>query len=173
MATAHGIVGLGSCLCLIVFFLAGGVFGGINDVANAVLGVLSAVLAWMWRSSTVLLVIAALGAAIAVVGSVLILTDTTGFFLAGLVSSVGFALIGVWLVTVNRRSADRSLPAPLPRAGLVAGIVMLLGFVNAPGIVMGLDDMDAAPAWTYLGGLSWAGPYLLFPSWSLRLSRVP
>src|SRR5262249_50566306 len=108
-----------------------------------------------------------LGAAITVVGSALVLTDATGFYLAGLVSSLGFALIGVWLVTVSRALSRR-----LRRAGLIAGTVMLLGLVTAPGIAMGLDDMDTAPAWTFLGGLSWAGTYLLFPAWSFRLSQA-
>jgi hypothetical protein len=107
------------------------------------------------------------------VGSYLILSDATGFFLAGLVSSVGFALIGVWLIAVNRwAAADSPGPRRLRTAGLVAGAVMALGFINAPGIAMGLDDMETAPAWTYLGGFSWAGTYLLFPIWSLRLARA-
>jgi hypothetical protein len=49
---------------------------------------------------------------------------------------------------------------------------MVVGFINAPGIAIGLDDMDTPPAWTYLGGLSWAGTYLLFPVWSLRIGRA-
>ncbi|NUR93856.1 MAG: hypothetical protein HOV67_01220 [Kribbellaceae bacterium] len=65
----------------------------------------------------------------------------------------------------RHRSAD------LRRAGLVAGVVMLLGLVGVPGILMGLDDMDTAPAWTFVAGISWAGTYLLFPAWSLRLAR--
>ena len=172
VAMVHGIVGLASCLCLIVFYLGADAFGSINDVGNAVLGVLSGVLAWWCQQSgltvrAVLVGIAILGAAVTVVGSVLVLTEATGFFLAGLVSSTGFGLIGVWLVAVSR-----SCPPHVRRAGLVAGVVMLLGLINAPGIAMGLDDMGAAPAWTYLGGLSWAGTYLLFPAWSLRLSQT-
>lgn len=173
VAIGHGIVGLVSCASLIVFYVVEGPFGAINDVGNAVLGLLSAGLAWLtrrpgrWASP----VLAAVGAAMTVVGSYLVMTDTTGYFLAGLVSSVGFALIGVWLFGLNR-SATGEAWAALHRAGLVAGAVMLLGFVNAPGIVMGLDDLGTAPAWTYLGGLSWAGTYLLFPAWSLRLGRA-
>ena len=121
-----------------------------------------------YADARILPVVATVGAAITVVGSILVLTSATGFFLAGLVSSVGFAVIGVWLVAVNRE-LDGSWSRQLRRAGLVAGAVMLLGFVNLPGVAMGADDMDAAPAWTYLGGLSWVGTYLLFPAWSLRL----
>ncbi|MFI7065431.1 hypothetical protein ACIBL3_30850 [Kribbella sp. NPDC050124] len=181
LAIAHGIVGLATCLALIVFYAVGGAFGAINDVGNAVLGLLSAGLALQsWRSGTlgraVLVWIATVGAAITVVGSYLVMTDSTGFFLAGLVSSTGFALIGVWLFAVNRavnRAADPSRPwARLRRSGLVAGAVMLVGFINTPGIFMGLDDMQTAPVWTYIGGLSWAGTYLLFPVWSLKLAGL-
>jgi hypothetical protein len=174
LALVHGVVGLATCLCLIVLYLGVDPFGAINDVGNGALGLLSAGLAWRCRqagatAARAFVGIAALGAGITIVGSVLVLTEATGFFLAGLVSSVGFALIGVWLVAVNRRAGP--WPRRRRRTGLIAGIVMLLGFVNAPGIAMGLDDMDTAPAWTYLGGLSWAGTYLLFPIWSLRLAR--
>ncbi|WP_238163030.1 hypothetical protein [Kribbella capetownensis] len=177
LALVHGLVGLGSCLCLIVYFTAGGPFGAINDAGNGLFAVLSAVLAWFWqysdaRTQGVLVGTATLGAAIAVVGSILILTDATGWFLSGLVSSAGFAVIGIWLVAVNRGAADDPLSRRLRRSGLIAGVVMLLGFVSAPGIFMGLDDADTAPAWTYLGGFGWAGTYLLFPVWSLRLSRA-
>ena len=175
LPTIHGIVGLGTCLCLILLYLGIDAFGAVNDVGNGVLGLLSAALAWRCQQAGVtagraFVVIAALGAAITVIGSILVLTDATGFFLAGLVSSLGFAVIGIWLVAINRRPDDPWL-RQLRRAGLVAGIVMLLGFVSAPGIALGLDDMDAAPAWTYFGGFSWAGTYLLFPLWSLRLGH--
>jgi uncharacterized membrane protein (GlpM family) len=173
VAIVHGIVGLFTCLSLIVFYVVEGPFGAINDVGNAVLGLLSAGLAWLagGQGMRTFIVIAAVGAAITVVGSYLVLTDTTGYFLAGLVSSTGFALIGVWLFALNRSTSAEPW-SRIRRAGLVAGAVMLLGFVNAPGIAMGLDDMATAPAWTYLGGFSWAGTYLLFPVWSLRLGRA-
>ena len=173
LAIVHGLVGFATCLCLILLYLGADAFGPINDVGNAVLGLLSAALAWRCQQAgRAFVVIAAIGAAITVVGSVLVLTDATGFFLAGLVSSLGFALIGVWLVAVNRTSED-IWTHRLRRAGLVAGVVMLLGFVSAPGIALGLDDLDTAPGWTYLGGFGWAGTYLLFPLWSLRLGAMP
>lgn len=173
LALIHGIVGLATCLCLILLFLGADAFGPINDVGNGVLGLLSAGLAWLLaeRSGRAFVGIAVLGAVITVVGSVLVMTGATGFFLAGLVSSVGFALIGVWLVAVNRAAANGPWPERLRRSGLIAGIVMVLGIINAPGIAMGLDDLDTAPAWTFVGSLNWAGTYLLFPAWTLRLAR--
>ncbi|HZX08364.1 hypothetical protein [Kribbella sp.] len=157
VALAHAVVGFATCLCLIVFYTGASAFGPINDVGNAALGVLSCALAWVLRPRrTVLLGFAAIGAALTVLGTVLVLAGVTGFYLAGLWSSFGFALIGVWLVGVR---------------GFLPGAVMLLGLVGVPGILMGLDDMGSAPGWTFAAGISWAGTYLLFPAWSLRLAR--
>jgi hypothetical protein len=54
---------------------------------------------------------------------------------------------------------------------MVAGVVMLFGLIGVPGIFLGIDDLDTAPWWTFVAGFSWAGTYLLFPLWSLRLAR--
>ncbi|MEV4265235.1 hypothetical protein [Kribbella sp. NPDC049584] len=163
VATAHSIVGFVTCACLIIFYAAGEPFGAINDLGNALLGLLSLALAWLLRpASPVLVGLVALGAALTVAGTVLVLTGVTGFYLAGLWSSAGFGLIGVWLVGTSRR---------LRPTGMVAGVLMLLGLLGVPGIFMGIDDMDNAPVWTFVAGVSWAGTYLLFPAWSLRLAR--
>jgi hypothetical protein len=115
LARTLGVVGLLSWLSLIVFFIVGDPFGTFGDVGNGALGLLSGALAVTLRPAAVapnpgMKVLASsaavLGAAIAVVGSVLILWDITGFYLAGLVSGTGFALIGVWLVAFNRWIAD-------------------------------------------------------------------
>lgn len=167
VAAVHGIVGFATCLCLIGFYAGADGLGKVNDVGNAVFGVLSLALAWLIRSPGrgLLLGVAGAGAVLTVVGTVLVMTDTTGFYLAGLWSSFGFALIGVWLVGAGRHG-----PAGPGRSGRVAGAIMMLGLVGVPGIAMGLDDMSTAPAWTFVAGVSWAGTYLLFPAWSLRLA---
>lgn len=170
MATAHSLVGFTTCACLLAFYAAGEPFGILNDIGNAALGVLSLVLARRLPAPIpaqadigsalvrrgLLLAAAAVGAALTVVGTVLVLSGVTGFYLAGLWSSLGFALIGIWLIGVR---------------GVLPGVVMLLGLVGIPGILMGLDDMNNVPPWTFVAGLSWAGTYLLFPTWSLRLAR--
>ena len=171
LAVTLGVVGVGNCISLIALFVIGGPLGTINDVGNAVLGLLSGALAViLWRSGAtpgpghglVASIVAALGAVVTVIGSVLILTDSTGYFLAGLVSSSGFALIGVWLISLNR-------PSRRLGSGVVAGAVMALGFIGVPGIAMGVDDMETAPVWLLVGGVSWFGTYILFPIWSIRL----
>lgn len=167
---AHSFVGFATCVCLLVFFAVGGPFGTINDFGNALFGILSFALAWLLRTgasrlSGVLVGLAGLGAALTVVGTVLVVGEITGYYLAGLWSSSGFGLIGVWLVGISRPAT-----ALMRRTGLIAGAVMVLGLVGVPGIFRGLDVLETAPAWTYLADFSWAGTYLLFPAWSLGLA---
>jgi hypothetical protein len=67
-----------------VFFIIGGPFGFLNDLANAAIGVLSAVLAWrsLPAGAPILERLAAaaasVGAVIMIIGSVLIISDITG-----------------------------------------------------------------------------------------------
>jgi len=183
LALAAGCVGIGAWVSLIVFFVVGAPFGLINDVGNAALAVLAGVIAvGSLRSSEnrsttlrIATTLAILGMIVAVVGSVLVIFDITGYFLAGLVSAAGFALIGSWLVAVNRSRTGSPVQRLSPRQarlGIVAGAVMAIGFVNVPGILMGIDDMDAAPRWLLAAGICWMGTYLLMPIWSIWLSRA-
>jgi hypothetical protein len=108
------------------------------------------------------------GAAIVVLGSYLVISDTTGFLLAGLVESLGFALIGVWLIVINRSMAGAPpWPLRLPGLGVVAGLVMTMGFIVVPGIAVGLDDASAAPPWVWVGFLGWLGIFFLYPLWCI------
>ena len=176
IAQAVGLVAAGSAVCLATYYAVGGPFGTINDIANAGTGVLSGWLAWRLRRQirgrvAHLAVGAALvGAAITVVGSTLVMSGRTGFFLAGLVSSVGFAGIGTWLVILNRSPAVAAAwPERLRTLGGAAGALMALGIVSAPGIVLRLDDMSQAPPWVWIGMLGWLGTFVAYPAWALWL----
>jgi hypothetical protein len=149
---------------LAIFFIAGGPFGTINDVLNAVLAVLSGYLAWRLSGHALLAYVALLGEVIAVIGSVLVISRITGFFFAGMVSSLGFALIGAWLLTYCWSS---STPSSLRWLGVVAGALMVTGLLAIPGIVLRLDDMNQAPAWIWAGFVSWLGIYVAYPAWAI------
>jgi hypothetical protein len=172
LAVALGVVAGGSAVLLLTFFIVGDPFGRINDVGNGATGVLSAILAWRLRSyvvgraGEVAVGAAVVGAVITVVGSVLVISEATGYFLAGLVSSVGFAGIGAWLVILNRSSTVGS--PRLRSLGLVSGALMSVGIVMVPGVVMRIDDMEAAPPWIWIGELGWLAIYLAYPIWSIR-----
>ena len=77
-------------------------------MANGLVGLLSMALAWLWTSprtrvwSRVGIAAATVGGIVMMIGSILIIFDITGWYLAGLVSSTGSALIGIWLLVSNR-----------------------------------------------------------------------
>lgn len=179
LAVAVGVVAAGSAVSLGTYFLVRGPFGTINDVGNAAAGVLSAALAWRLRryvegrTGDLAVAAATVGAAITVVGSTLAVSEATGYFLAGLVSSVGFAGIGAWLVTLNR-SNDRAAdwPRRLRSVGVLAGGLMSLGVVAAPGVLLRYDDMATAPGWIWLGQLGWLGIFVAYPAWAIWLGLV-
>ena len=94
VALGTGIAIIIAVLTLILMFTVGMFFGAVNDVFNGIFGISSAVLAWMllehrakspWISH-IALALAMIGAIVSIIGSVLILSDFTGFLLAGLYS---------------------------------------------------------------------------------------
>ena len=179
LALAIGVAAAGSAVCLATYFAVQGPFGTINDIGNAATGVLSAGLAWRLRrqlpgrAANVAVGAAIVGAGLTVVGSTLVVSGMTGFFLAGLVSSVGFAGIGAWLVVLNRGDAMTAvLPRRLRSLGIAAGGLMALGIAAAPGIVLGLDDMATAPGWVWIGLLGWLGIFVAYPAWAIWLAAI-
>jgi hypothetical protein len=179
LALAIGVVAVGSAVCLTTYFVVGGPFGTFNDIGNAGTGVLSAALAWRLRrhltgrARDLAVAAAIVGAAIAVVGSALVVSGTTGWFLAGLVSTVGFAGVGAWLVVLNQGTdATVAWPRRLRWLGIIAGALMVVGIVALPGVLLGLDDSDGAPAWAWLAFIGWLGIYVAYPAWSIWLGIV-
>jgi drug/metabolite transporter (DMT)-like permease len=179
LALAIGVAAAGSAVCLATYFAVQGPFGTINDIGNAATGVLSAGLAWRLRRQlpdrlAILGVGAAtVGAGLTVAGSALVISGTTGFFFAGLVSSVGFAGIGAWLVVLSRGDAMTAVVPPRLRwLGIAAGALMALGIAAAPGIALGLDDMATAPGWAWIGLVGWLGIFVVYPAWAIWLASV-
>jgi hypothetical protein len=41
-----------------------------------------------------------------------------------------------------------------------------------PGIVVRLNEFEAAPGWTWMGLLGWVGTYLVYPAWSIFRGRT-
>ena len=179
LALGIGVAAAGSAACLATYFAVGGPFGTINDIGNATAGVLSAALAWQLRrqisgrAADLAVGAAIVGAGLTVAGSTLVVSKTTGFFFAGLVSSVGFAGIGAWLVVLNRSAAIAAFtPGRLRSLGVVAGALMALGIASAPAIALGLDDMETAPAWTWVGLFGWLGIFVVYPAWAFWLANI-
>ncbi len=179
VAIAAGVFAAASAACLVTYYVVRGPFGTMNDIGNATTGVLSAALAWRLRrhisgrAGDLAVGTAVAGAALTGIGSALVVSGTTGFFLAGLVSSVGFAGIGAWVVVVSRSSAAMAAwPRRLRTLGVLAGALMAVGIVTAPGIPLRLDDMGTAPAWVWIGLLGWAGTFVAYPAWAVWMGIV-
>jgi hypothetical protein len=181
MALGTGVIVILAVISLILMFTVIPSFGALNDVLNGMVGVLSAVLAWMLhtvhRTKSPLMVqwevaVAILGAIFSVIGSVLILYDFTGYFLAGLYSALGNALIGVWLLSFCYSMHSSSvLPRPLTWFGFVVAGFMALGLIGIPGILAGIDSMESMPGYLYVASLGWLGTYLLYPIWLIVLGQ--
>ena len=89
------------------------------------------------------LALALIGAIFTVVGSVLIIFGFTDFVLAGWYSGVGFALIGLWLISFcYSMQSGGALPHNLMVIGLVVGAFMAVGLIGILGIFTGIDSMD-------------------------------
>jgi hypothetical protein len=179
IAFVTGAIGLTSAASLAAFFALGGPLGAINDWTIGLFGFMSGVLAVSQRRpdgndramvGVLQIGLAVAGSVVVVIGSWMVISDVTGFLLAGLVESVGFALIGAWLIELNRsRRVTLSWPRGLRRLGAVTGFVMALGFIVVPGIAIGIDDASAAPPWIWIGFLGWLGIFFLYPIWCIAL----
>jgi hypothetical protein len=157
-------------------------FGTVNDVFNSVIGISSAVLAWMLYAehhaksplmSQIALSLAVVGAIFTIVGSILIIYGFTDFVLAGWYTGIGNALIGVWLVAFcySMQRGD-ALPHNLIMFGFVVGAFMAVGLIGIPGIFAGIDSMESMPWYLYIAFFGYLGTYILYPIWTIWLGRM-
>jgi len=181
IAIGTGVIGILALLFLMLFFGVGEPFGTINDALSGLLGVASAVLAWRLYTeyhsrspvlSQIGLALALVGAAVSVVGSVLVIFRFTGWLLAGFYSGLGYALIGAWLAIFCHTLLHESpLPHRLLTFGLVTGILTAFGLVSLLGIIAGIDSMAAMPWYLNLAYVGYLGS-ALYLAWTIWLGRV-
>ena len=181
VALGTGILVILAAIFLILTYSVSISFGAVNDVLNFVFGISSAVLASMLYAeqrvqfpwiSFIALIFAIIGAIFSIVGSVLILYGFTDFFLAGLYSALGNALIGLWLMAFCYFMQHTDMfPRRLFLFGFVVGAFMALGLIGVPGILAKIDSMESMPRYLYLALLGWLGTYVLYPIWTIWLGR--
>jgi hypothetical protein len=177
LAIATGISGLLALVLLILFFTIGGPFGTLNDIFNAMTGILSGFLAWslshQFKAGRISFMFALIGALAVALGSVLVIFEITGWYLAGLYTSAGYALIGFWLLALIS-SVRRIDPWPhrLVNWGLISGVIMALGLLTIPGIINRIDAWEMGPWYiNYVGQLGSIGYLLLYPLWCILVGR--
>jgi hypothetical protein len=166
---------LGLVLLILMYTFSSGPLGMLNDIAIAIAGLLSVALAWtlyplhQLRSpqlALATLILVVVGAVIVAVGSVLSISGTTGFILAGLYMMVGNALVGLWLLSLNQGSPWQH---SLVTLGLLTGGVMALGLAAIPGILTGTDSFKDSSWLTWVGQMGFFGWAVLYPIWCLGL----
>ncbi len=181
MAITTGFVYILAAVLLIIFFAVGQPFGTLNDIFNGLAGIFSGILAWMLfvehRATSpslfrVGIVLAWVGVITVVIGSVLVISQITGWVLAGLYSSAGSALIGLWVLVFSYSMLKNNfLNRNLNIWGLVAGVLMVTGLAVLPGIFSGFDSETTVPWYLYVAGLNALGG-IMYIIWCIRLGRA-
>ncbi len=181
LAIVTGISAILAVIFLILMSTVNMFFGTVNDVFNSIIGISSVVLAWMLYAvyhaksplmSQITLTLAVVGAIFTIIGSILIIFGFTGFVLAGWYSSIGFAMIGLWLAAFCYSLVrSNGLPHNLVIFGIIVGAFMAIGLLGIPGIFAGIDSMETMPWYLYLAFFGWLGTYILYPIWTIWLGR--
>ena len=167
---------------LILFFTVGTPYGKASDISIVPAAFLSAVLASRLYainrrrlSHSVALnsiVLAWAGAVGVSIGSFLVVSGNTGYFLSGLVSALGWAFVGVWLfLACMARLQPIAEASALRRYGLLTGLTMMVGFVGLPGILAQSDLPSRASILDSIAVSSNGFTYLLLLIWGLWVGR--
>ncbi len=178
LATALAYVGIFNALSIILMYAGVPIFGPLNDLGVASAAVLQAILAWRLgaivgvRFPSVGLVAATVGAIVAAVGSGLVLSGASDWFEAGVVSTLGYAVLGVWVIAANRRARPRrAWPATLATFGMQIGAIMCLGFLALLAVTSSVGSPTSAPWFVWVAYANGVGWFILLPVWNFRLGR--
>jgi len=176
----------GSSAILAVIFLAlmytvKRSLGYINDIFNSLIGISSALLAFLlyveFQSgsaslSQIALGLVVVGAIFTIVGTVLSVARITDFVMAGWYTGIGNALLGLWLVNYCYSMLGSDvLPQSLPVFGLVVGAFMALGLIGILGIITKVDKLESMPKYLYVAFFCYMGTYFLYPIWTIQVGR--
>ena len=121
------------------------IFGPINDITNAIGGLLSALLVWQFHAllrerapgvAVLCLLAAWAGSAAIIVNSILVAIGRMHWMNGGMYTAFGFGLLGIWLLALLRFIGPQPFLTPgLVRLGGIAGIAMLFGLLAGPLLV--------------------------------------
>ena len=182
VAIATGVAAILAVIFLTLMATINPAFGKVNDVFNSVIGISSAVLAWMLYAEhharsplmgQIGLFLTVVGAIFTIVGSILIIFGFTDFVLAGWYTGTGNAFIGLWLMLLcTAMQRGETLPHNLISFGLLVGMFMAVGLIGIPGIFAGIDSMESMPWYLYIAFFGFLGTYILYPIWTIWLGRI-
>ena len=154
-AIIMGCLGITGLIFGLIFTFIGdtsAIIYNLSDIFNLVIGILSGVLAWMLYSRfrekmtslhQFLLFLVLGGIVLMAIGFWLIAFVRTGWILSGWYTDTGFAFIGLWLIVLNYITWQNDLlPKGLSLLGMIAGVLLALGFSAVPGLIRNVNSMD-------------------------------
>lgn len=174
---AIGIAAVVSIITLTLLYSGMPFFGPVNDLTNAVTGVLYFILALqidplLRAQSTLkasLMLLAALAAMLLTsTNSVLVAFGQMGWQTGALYTAIGLGFLGIWLIGVQRSGVLIEYQSTgLRKLGIAAGYAMLVGFAAGP-LFTGWTVSNSLIYVSYIGA---AAGWLLFPIWAFILGR--
>lgn len=179
IAIAIAITALVSIITLALLYSNLPPFGPINDLTNAVGGLLSGLLIWQFHAllrerapgaATLFLLAGWAGSAAIIINSLLVAFRQMHWMTGGMYTAIGFGLQGIWLLALLRLIGPQSFLTPgLARLGTTAAIAMLFGLMAGPLLALGTSLIAGPLVWVaYVGaGAGW----LLYPIWCWRVGR--
>ncbi|HSG26109.1 MAG TPA: hypothetical protein VLA32_08340 [Anaerolineales bacterium] len=179
IASAIVVTAVLSIISLALLYSGIPIFGPINDLTNALSGVLIVVMVWQFHFllreraagvALLFLLVVFAGSAAIIINSVLVAFGRMHWLTGGMYTAIGYGLIGIWLLVLLRMIAPQIFLTPgLIRLGTVTALALLFCLPAAP--LMGLGDkLEINPLIiiVFIGaGTGW----LLFPIWCWQLGR--
>lgn len=168
-----------SIVTLAAFYAGIRIFGPINDITNAIGGLLSAALAWQFRAllhqraprtAGLFLLVALAGSAAIVINSILVAFGHMHWMTGGMYTAIGYGLLGIWLLALLRLIGPQEFQTPgMLRLGTIAAGAMLFGLLAGPLLASGAS-LDEYP----LVGIAFVGAAaggLFYPVWCWLVGR--
>jgi hypothetical protein len=154
-------------------------FGPVNDLTNAVGGLLSALLVWQFHAllrerapnTAIFYLLAAwIGTTAIIINSLLVAFGRMHWMTGGMYTAIGYGLIGIWLLALHRQiGLGEFLPSGILKLGVIAAVAMLFGLLAGPLLASGVNlTKDPVAGIAYLGA---AAGWLLYPVWCWLVGR--
>lgn len=179
IAIAIAITAVISIVTLTLLYSGMPFFGPVNDLTNAVGGLLSALLVWQFHTlmrerapnTAIFFLLAAwIGSAAIIINSVLVAFGRMHWMTGGMYTAIGYGLIGLWLLALHRQFGPAEfLPSGVLKLGVIAAIAMLFGLLAGPLLASSVNlAKNPVAGIAYLGA---AVGWLLYPVWCWLVGR--
>ena len=177
---AIGILAVISIITLGLLYSGFPFFGPINDITNAIGGLLSALFVWQFHAllrqrapgaALFLLLVAWAGATAIIINSMLVAVGRMHWMTGGMYTAIGFGLLGVWLFAMLSRIGPQPVLSPgILRLGKIAAIFMWVGLLAGPLLAFRADLNKNPLVWIAYAGA--AAGWLLYPLWCWLVGRA-